>query len=386
MNGSINSNFYIPTEIYINQGIVGDIGAIVKKFGNKAVLITTADDFTRYADTITAILKDVNSTGIGCIVYDEMPENPDTEYIDSAVYFTKKTNCDIIIGFGGIESINAAKATALLSNNHLFCGDIFDYPELNPPVPHITIPTQPIFGFEILPMFFINEIHEMSKKIYKNRNIFPVAAIIDSNLATALDDEATAESAVSVLAISTESVISKINNELMNTYALKSIDLIFKNLPPAYRSPKDPNHKYKISVASLLAGMTFSITELSLTLAISLALSSRTSISINKAMGILLPHVMEYNLTTSSNKYVQMSKVMDEDIKEITVIEAAIKAVEGVRKLQNEVDIPQRLSQFDIPKNEFGKISQIAITYPFIQNAPRPLNRDEIETILIAAY
>ncbi len=372
--------------MYIEQDILSKISEILPKFGNKILLITTSDDFIRYSDVIVEIQKAINNINLGCIIYDEIPANPDTEYVDSAVYFTKKTNCDIVIGFGGIESINVAKAVALLTNNHLFCDDIFDYPKLNPSINCITVPTQPIFGFEILPMLFINEIHEMTKKIYRHNDIFPKATIIDPNLSLSLDDEDVAESSISILAMSTESVISMINNELVNTYALKSIDLLFKNLPLAYRDPKDPDPRYKLSVASLLAGMTFTITNLSLTLAISLALSSRVNISIDKAMGIILPHVMEYNLTTSSNKYVQMSKVMNEDIKDITVIEAAIKAVEGVRKLENEVDIPQRLSQFDISKTDFTDISEITISYPFINNAPRPLNRDEIETILIAAY
>jgi alcohol dehydrogenase class IV len=83
---------------------------------------------------------------------------------------------------------------------------------------------------------------------------------------------------------------------------------------------------------------------------------------------------------------VQMSKVMDEDVRDITVIEAAIKAVEGVRKLEIDSDIPQRLSSFEIPKTEFSRIAEIALNYPFLENAPRPLSRDEIETILIAAY
>jgi len=77
---------------------------------------------------------------------------------------------------------------------------------------------------------------------------------------------------------------------------------------------------------------------------------------------------------------------MDEDVKDITVIEAAIKAVEGVRKIEIEVEIPQRLSQFDIPKNELSKIADLTMQYPFIENAPRPLTKNEIETILIAAY
>ena len=95
---------------------------------------------------------------------------------------------------------------------------------------------------------------------------------------------------------------------------------------------------------------------------------------------------MEYNLTSAPGKYVQMSKVMDEDVRDITVIEAAIKAVEGVRKLALDVEIPQRLSQFDINKGIFSKVAEITLSYPFIHNAPRALNRDEVETILIAAY
>ncbi len=386
MNGGINPEFYIPTEIYIKQDIISEIGSIIQKFGSKAILITTASDFTLFSDIIGSISQSINNSGLGCIIYDEIPDKPDTEYVDSAVYFTKRTNCDLIIGFGGIESINVAKAVALLTNNHLFCEDLFEYPKLNQPIPFITIPTQPLFGFEILPILFINEIREMIKKVYKNKYLFPKATIVDPNISTALDDETTANSAISVLAMSTESVISKINNDLINTYALRSIDLIFKNLPHAFRDPKDPNPRHKISMASLMAGITFTVTDLSLSLSIALALSSRVNIPIDLIMGIILPHIMEYNLTTSSGKYVQMSKVMDENIKDITVIEAAIKAVEGVRKLQNDVDIPQRLSQFEVSKNEFANVSKIAITYPFIDNAPRPLNRDEIETILIAAF
>jgi alcohol dehydrogenase class IV len=37
-------------------------------------------------------------------------------------------------------------------------------------------------------------------------------------------------------------------------------------------------------------------------------------------------------------------------------------------------------------KSEFTSVAEIASKYPFIENAPRPLSRDEIETILIAAY
>ncbi|MDY6934222.1 MAG: iron-containing alcohol dehydrogenase [Spirochaetota bacterium] len=386
MKGGIFPDFHIPTEIYIKKNIIADIGKLINNYGSKVVLVTTTTDFAKFSDTIESISKNISNHDCGCIIYDEIPDKPDTEYVDSAVHFIKKTNCDTLIGFGGIESINVAKAASLLTNNHLFCEDLFNYPKVIPPISLITIPTHPIFGFEILPMLYISEIREMKKKCYSDKYLFPKATIIDSQIATATDDETTANSAISVLALSTESVISKKTNELINTYALKSMDLVFKNLLNAYREPQDPVHRKQLAIASIMSGIAFGVTELSVTLAISLALSSIVDISVDKAMGLILPHVMEYNLTTSSGKYVQMSKIMDENIKDITVIEAAIKAVEGVRKLEIDVDIPQRLSQFDIPKSEMARVAEIAFSYPFIENAPRPLSRDEIETILIAAY
>lgn len=386
MKGGSNPDFHIPTEIYIRQNIIADIGNIIKKCGSKIVLITTSSDFAKFNDIIEQISKNINNSNLNCIIYDEIPDHPDTEFIDSAVYYSKKTKCDTIIGFGGLGSINAAKAVSLLINNNLFCNDIFEYPQVKPPLTLITVPTHPIIGFEILPILFLKEIHQMTNRVYINKDLYPVITIVDPIISTLTDDETAAECGISSLAMATESVVSPKSNIFVNIYALKAIDLIFQNLPFAYRDPKDPDPRTKLSMASVMSGIAFSTTGLSLSLAISLALSSFIDISLFKIMGILLPHVMEYNLTSSSAKYVQMSRVMDEDIKDVTVIEAAIKAVEGVRKLEMDVNIPQRLSQFDISKSEFSKVAELAFSYPFVENAPRPLNKDEIETVLIAAY
>ena len=81
-----------------------------------------------------------------------------------------------------------------------------------------------------------------------------------------------------------------------------------------------------------------------------------------------------------------MAKVMGENVKDITVIEAAIKAVEAIRKLETDINMPQRLSQYNVSKSDFKEMSTLAMSYPFIENSVRPLNTSEIETVLIAAY
>jgi len=378
--------FHIPTQIYLRDDILADIGGIVRQYGTRAVFITTTQDLEMFEDTIRKISTSLIKAGVGWIIYDEITESPDTEQIDSAVFFVKKTRCDTILAFGGLDAINAAKAISVLANNYLFSEELFDNPAVENPVNLITIPAYPVFGFEVIPMLFLTDIHERHKQFYRNRVLYPLASIIDPKISTIIDEEKSVGGAVSALAIATESVISKRNNGLLNTLALRSIDLTFKNLPVIFRDPVNLAARNQLSLASVMSGVAFSIAELSVTLAISMAICSTSTISIENAMGVILPHIMEYNLTSSPGKYVQMSKVMDEDVKDITVIEAAIKAVEGVRKLEMEVDVPQRLSQFEIPKTELSRIAEIAIRYPFIENAPRPLSKNEIETILIAAY
>ncbi len=379
-------DFHIPTKIYVKEEISGEIGQILRSFGSKTILVTTSSDFSKFEHTIQQLSTTLNRADIGCIVYDEIPEEPNTEDIDSAVYFIKKTKCDTVIGFGGIQSMNAAKAIAVLTNNYLFCEELFDSPKIESTLNLVTVPVYPLFGFEIIPQLYLTDIHDNIKRVFSDRRIFPTATIVDPKISADISDEITANTAISTLAIATESVISKKNNGLINTMALRAIDLIFKNLPIAYHDPKNMLPRSHIAEASIMAGIAFSVAELSVSLAVSMALSTLTEIPIEKGIGMILPHIMEYNLTTSPGKYVQMSKVMDEDVKDITVIEAAIKAVEGVRKIEMEVEIPQRLSQFDIVKSDLTRIAELAMRYPFIENAPRPLSKNEIETILIAAF
>ncbi len=383
----IKPDFHLPTEIYIRQNILEEVDQIISKYGSRVIIVITSEDLGLFHDSVDTITRLLKGADIGCIVYDQLPAMPNTEDIDLAVSFIKKTNCDLVIGLGGVHSINAGKLIALLINNYIFCYDLLTKPELyNPPVSLITMPAYPVYGFEIAPVLFMKEIHHATNKTYYHESLYPVATIVDPVISTKIDEDLSMKSSLSTLAISTESVISTMNNDIINTYALKSIDLIFRNLPLSYRDLQNPNPRTYLSTASVMSGITFAIAYLSVTLSISLAISSVTDMDIESAMSVILPHIMEFNLTSSPGKYVQMSKVMGEDVRDITVIEAAIKAVEAIRKLELDINIPQRLSQYDLPKTALKDIAKLAISYPFNENTPRQLNASEIESILIASY
>ena len=387
MASKIQPDFHLPTRIYIRQDLLKDIGKIVPSFGSRTILVTTSKDLETYATVIEIITRQLKDAGIGCIVYDQISVPANTEEIDRAAAYIKKTNCDLILGFGGIESINAAKALSVLATNYYFCHDLFTGPALSQkPLPFVTIPGRPIFGLEIAPVFYLQEIHDLTRRVFHHEDLYPIVTLVDPTISLFSPDDRVMKSVIASLAIATESVISKKNNDIINTYALKAIDMTFRNVPVAYREPQNIVPRLYLSTASVMAGIAFAVAFLSITLSISLALVSKTGLDVESAMSIILPHIMEFNLTSSPGKYVQMSKVMGEDVREITVIEAAIKAVEAIRKLETDIDIPQRLSSYDVPKSIFNEIAQLAVTYPFLENTPRDVNVNEIETILIAAF
>ena len=387
MKETLKPDFHLPTEIFIRENIIESVGSVMSRYGTRAIIITTSHDFEIYHAFIEQIAGNLKQADIGCIIYDELPQVPTTEDIDSAVSFVRKTNTDLLIGFGGIESVNAAKAISVLSKNYIFCHDLLaGAPVVNPPLPVVTMPAFPLYGLGLAPLLFIEEIHELTKRAYSSEILYPKAVVVDPALSLNISDEKYMKMCICAMGIAAESVISRENNDIINTYSLKTIDLSFRNLPLVMRERENIIPRKFLSTASVMSGIAFATAYLSVTLGISLSINSITGIDIESAMCVILPHIMEFNLTSSPGKYVQMAKVMGENVRDITVIEAAIKGIEGIRKLETDIDIPQRLSNYNISKTMFKQIAELSMSYPFLANSFRELNAEEIETILIAAF
>ncbi|MCL2026335.1 MAG: iron-containing alcohol dehydrogenase, partial [Leptospirales bacterium] len=153
----------------MRQNITASIVDIIGTFGKRTALIITSSDFEMFHKKAQSISDALVRAGIGCMIYDKLPKEPNTEDIDEAVHFIKGANCSSIIGFGGIESINSAKAISILINNYVFCNDIFSQTLPNDPVNLVAIPAFPVFGFEINPFFYMADITENEKHVFFDR-------------------------------------------------------------------------------------------------------------------------------------------------------------------------------------------------------------------------
>jgi alcohol dehydrogenase len=83
---------------------------------------------------------------------------------------------------------------------------------------------------------------------------------------------------------------------------------------------------------------------------------------------------------------VRIARSCGEDVNDISVVEAAIKAIEAVRKLLFDLNIPQRLKNFDIEPEKFDTVVRDARTYEFLSVLPRSVTYDDLLNILNSAY
>jgi alcohol dehydrogenase len=383
-------NFHFPSKVHIEIDCTHKVGRFIKQTGDRFVIVSTQSELnTQVSSELSVIKSSIESSTEGVILYDDIEKEATFKGLDTAAYFVRQAQANCVIGFGGFESVNAAKVISLLATNDLFAEEMIlqKKPIKKPPLPLVIIPTMPLMGMECSPFCAIADENDGKKrKYFANPSLFPDVVIVDAKIGMHLSNSDIGKVGTAIMAAAIDTMLSKYSNEITNSSALRAIELVSKNVSTAYKEPKNLVAKNMLYASSILTGIAQSISSLGLCFALSLSATSQTKLDVFQAMSILLTHVMDYNLTSSANKYVMIARALDEDTSEISVIEAAIKAVDRIRKIYKDIKVPSKLSDFEVKKIGLPSIASLASTFSFLDSLPKDLPKNEIETILLAAF
>jgi 1,3-propanediol dehydrogenase len=107
-------------------------------------------------------------------------------------------------------------------------------------------------------------------------------------------------------------------------------------------------------------------------------LSSIAGLHHGTTNGILLPHVLEFNRPTSEDRLRDLAIAMELDVANLSASEAAHAAIERVRQLLKEVDIPERLSALGITREMIPLLAKKAMEDACRLLNPRPCNESDM--------
>lgn len=140
--------------------------------------------------------------------------------------------------------------------------------------------------------------------------------------------------------------------------------MIAKHLPQAYAKGSSLLPRYNMLLAANLSGSAFASGGLGAVHGLAYVLGTEYHMAHGRSNAILLPHVMNYNLSGNLEKFANIAEAMGEDITGLSPYEAASLSVEAVYSLMEAVSLSPQLTDYGVSRDDLPKLVQGAWPRP----------------------
>ncbi|HHW45158.1 MAG TPA: iron-containing alcohol dehydrogenase [Desulfotomaculum sp.] len=375
--------FQLKTTVCFGANVVSGIVDWCRNYNAKRILVVT-DQGVRKAGILEKVEKILSDAGIESVVFDDVKPDPGLETIHRCASCFRENKCDLILAVGGGSPIDTAKGARVIVENG---GHIRDYAGVNkvpraPVTPLIAIPTTSGTGSEVTTFAVLSDWENRMKITISSPFLAPEVAVVDPLLTMTAPPSVTAASGIDALSHAIETYVSLKAQPPAEAFALKAIELIGESLRTAVADGSDKEARTRMSLGSLLAGMAFNNSLLGLTHSIGAALSGHAHVSHGMAIGLLLPYVMEFNAMARMEKFSKIAVALGEDVKGLSLREAALRSVKAVRELVEDISLPRRLEEVGVTGDVIEGMAKDAMGHGMLKFNPRAVTEKDIMAIL----
>jgi lactaldehyde reductase len=331
---------------YHGKGAIQAIPDEVRARGFKKAFVCSDPDLVKF--NVTKKVTDLlDANNLEYVIYSNIKPNPTIENVQTGVAEFKKSGADYIISVGGGSSMDTAKAIGIIINNPEFA-DVRSLegcaPTKNPTVPTIAVATTAGTAAEVTINYVITDVEKERKFVCVDPNDMAIIAISDPDMMATMPKGLTAATGMDALTHAIEGYTTKAAWDMTDMFHLKAIELIAQSLRGAVNG--EDKGREGMALAQYIAGMGFSNVGLGIVHSMAHPLGALYDTPHGVANAIILPTVMEYNAEYTGEKYKHIAKAFGvENVDAMTQEEYRKAAVEAVKKLSQDVGIPQNLKE-----------------------------------------
>lgn len=378
-----NFEFVLPTRIIYGAGCIQQLPDEIKKMKHKRPLIVT-DKGLIEAGIVKRITDILEEAKIEYVIYDGIQPNPRDTTVMEAAEFAKKKNTDMLIAIGGGSSMDTAKAVGVILKEG---GEIGDYEGLGmvtePIVDLVAIPTTVGTGSEVTFWSVITDTKRHFKMSVGSPFIAARLAMVDPDLVETLPPSIVAATGMDALTHAIEGYTGKLSEPITDACGIYAIEMIGKNIRNAvYNS--DPEARGKLLLGSLIAGVCFGNSDIAGVHCMGEAMGGLYDLPHGISMAIMLPYVMEYNYVACIDKFIRIAKALGENVEGLSDRDAAYKAVEAVKKLNDDLAIPT-LKEVNVKIEDIPELAERSAVNVSVDSNPRKVGKDDFKKIFEAA-
>jgi alcohol dehydrogenase class IV len=249
-------------------------------------------------------------------------------------------------------------------------------------LPIVAVPTTAGTGSEVTAIaIFANEKLNTKQGVVSGF-LIPNVAVVDPMLTISCPPHVTAASGMDAFIHCIEAYTSV--NATMHTdpLAREGIELISKSIRTAVFDGSNVEARFGMAMGSLLGGLAFANAGVTAVHALSYPIGGTFHVPHGVANTLMLPWVMEYNMLACLDYFSEIAVAMGENISGLSVRDAAARSVEAMKQLAVDIQVPQYLSDVNIPESAIEEMADSAMTQTrLLVNNPRRLSRDDIVAI-----
>jgi alcohol dehydrogenase class IV len=379
------------------------MGQFLQPWRSQRALIVTDAILVRVG-VVEQVATPLRAAGIDVSVFDEGEPEPSFVVVDKALAKANEVRPDVIVAVGGGSNMDLAKIVASVLTHKGTYRDYFGYGKIPGPImPLVCLPTTAGTGSEVSHAAVLTDTENQLKSSCLSHFLRPALAVVDPKLTLTCPPKATADSGIDALTHAIEGMTAMAYDQIdvpadepfpydgkqpiADCLAERAIELIGQHLVTAVREPGNLAAREGMSLAATLAGLAFSNSAVAVVHALEYPIGGALHCSHGAGNGLLLPHVMRFNLPNRIDEFRRIARLLGENTDGLSEVAAAESAIAAVARLQAAVGIPQRIRELGGAKEQLPIFAKKAygITRLMLLNGRRPTEGDLLE-ILQAAF
>lgn len=351
----------IPTKIYFGRDIWKEaLNAQEMIVQGNVMIVTTGRSLIRlgYLEQLEIQIKE-NFNVNKVIIFDTVSANPRLSEVKDGIVVGRQEKIDVIVGFGGGSSLDAAKAIAAGIPEKVNIEALF-YQGKEPgkyTLPIIAIPTTAGTGSELSKAAIITDEQQRIKKGIRGTVLYPQAAIVDSIFTESVPFSATMETGFDVLAHGMESYLSKAASPFTKMQSEYAIQIVGKYLPRLSNNLQDIEAREKMSYASMIMGINLGNASTCLPHRLQCPLGAYTDTSHGEGLAALFPAWIDCEYGYVYEDIERMIELLTGEC-----IHGKEACIEKIRKFIQKIQLPVSLSQLGVGEKAFLDIFEKGVT------------------------
>jgi len=372
----------VPQIIRFGVGVLSTLTDDASKLGVKRALIVT-DPGVYQSGLAEPVREQLSRAKLSVEIFSDAEPEPTLTGLNTAAKELRKKNYDLLVGIGGGSSMDTAKGLSVILAHG---GDGQNYVGVDKipgtGIPIILIPTTAGTGSEVTNIAIFSDPEKELKLGMVSPYLLARVALVDPSLTYGCPSSVTAASGVDALVHAIECYTSIRANNFTDTIAIEAMRLISNSIRTVVSDGSNKGARNSMAEGALLAGIAFGNAGVAAVHALAYPLGARFHVSHGVANGLLLPYVMECNLSANFPKYAVIAKILDEKTEGLPLQEAAEQGVKAVKALIKDIGIPSHLRDLNVPREALEGMAVAAMDVTrLLANNPKKLTLDDVRGI-----